>query len=471
MGSRKEHPQPHAKLPRQINYMTLQDRFHAHLTRSRLFAAPGTAIVAVSGGPDSVALLDLLAGAREACGLSLVVAHADHQIQPGSSEVGKAVGDLAQRYGVPFELGTLGLGARATETAARRARYGWLREVQARYGARYLVTAHHRDDQVETVLLRVLRGSAPAGLAGIAARSRGGLVRPLLPFTRAELVAHAAECGLAVHDDPANRDVRHLRSWVRVVLLPLLGERLGDTVSRSLLRVARHAARERRAWDRVLDALPELSLRTDARGFDVDRATLARYEAALAGALLRAAARRVGLVLGPARAHRLAAFSTGSSGKRMPLSRPWMAEIAFDRLRVERSGAAAPLPVLASGERGQISFGDFVVHWEPASAPALLERTGWTTWVAGAGWELRPYRSGDTIEPLGGVGHRPVRRLLMEARVPRGERPRYPVLARGDTVLWVPGVCRGAAELPAPGTQAVRVDVRDRGEPAANRRA
>jgi tRNA(Ile)-lysidine synthetase-like protein len=221
----------------------------------------------------------------------------------------------------------------------------------------------------------------------------------------------------------------------------------------------------------VLNLLPELSIHTDARGFDVDRAVLGRYDAALAVALLRAAARRVGLVLGPGRARALADFSGGSSGKRMPLSRLWMAEIAFDRLRVERSGAAAPPSMLASGERGQVSFGDFVVHWEPASAPALLERTGWTTWVAGTGWQLRPYRSGDTIEPLGGVGHRPVRRLLMEARVPRGERPRYPVLARGDTVLWIPGICRGATELPAPGTQAVRVDVRDAGEPAANRRA
>jgi tRNA(Ile)-lysidine synthetase-like protein len=242
-------------------------------------------------------------------------------------------------------------------------------------------------------------------------------------------------------------------------------------VSDSLVRVGRHAAQERRAWDRVLDALPGLSLRTDARGFDVDRAVLARSDAALAVALLRAAARRVGLVLGPGRARALAEFSAGASGKRMPLSGPWMAEIAFERLRVERGAAAAPLAVLAPGERGHVAFGDFVVHWEPASAPALLERTGWTTWIAGTGWQLRPYRSGDTIEPIGGVGHRPVRRLLMEARVPRGARPRYPLLARGDTVLWIPGVCRGAIELPAPGTRAVRVDVRDAGEPATDGRA
>jgi tRNA(Ile)-lysidine synthase len=457
--------------------MTLKQRFHAHVVRSGLFRAPGTAVVAVSGGADSVALLDLLHAVRDTLGLGLVVAHADHQIQPGSGDVGKRVGELAQRYQLPFELGELGLGPGASETTARRARYRWLREVQARRGARYLVTAHQRDDQVETVLLRVLSGSAPAGLAGIAARSRAGLVRPLLPFTRAELARHVEERGLPAHEDPANADVRHLRSWVRVALLPLLAARLGDAVSEQLVRVGRHAARERRAWDRVLELLPELSLRHDARGFDVDRATLAHYGAALAEALLRAGARRVGLVLGPTRARRLRAFAAGSSGRRMPLGGPWQAEIAFDRLRVERDegegeGEAAPTrAVLASDDRGRVSFGDFEVHWEPSAAPPLLERSGWTTWVDGTGWQLRPYRSGDTIVPLGGVGHRPVRRLLMEARVPRGARPRYPVIARGDTVLWVPGVCRGAAELPAPGTRAVRVDVQERGEPRANGRA
>src|SRR6185503_8761872 len=104
-------------------------------------------------------------------------------------------------------------------------RYRWLRTIQESRAARYLVTAHHRDDQIETVLLRVLSGSGLAGLAGIASRGRDGLVRPLLPFGREELSAHIAERGLPHHDDPANRDPRHLRSWLRTAIIPRLIER------------------------------------------------------------------------------------------------------------------------------------------------------------------------------------------------------------------------------------------------------
>ncbi len=448
----------------------LADRFRTHCETARLFPVPGTALVAVSGGADSVALLDLLHGAASPLGLTLVVTHVDHGIRSDSRTVGLSVKYLAARYGLPFELGELSLGPGTTETVARRARYAWLRAVQARLHARYLVTAHHEDDQVETVLLRVLRGSAPAGLAGMPARARGGLVRPLLPFTRAEVAAYTAERGLPVHDDPANRDPVHLRSWIRGTLLPMLVQRLGPRARDDLLRVGRHAAAERRSWDGVLEVVPDLGLHVAAQGFDVARAGLARYDDEVAVALLRAAARRVGLVLGPRSARALCALSARSSGRRLPLGGGWTAEVAFDRLQVRRAMACAAQEVVGAGERGSAVFGDFRVNWRPEPAPAVLERATWTTWVADARWGVRAPRPGDRVAPLGGVGHRPLRRVLMEARVPRSERGRYPVVVGGETILWVPGVCRSAAALPQPGTPAVRLDVIRHGESAeANR--
>ena len=253
---------------------SLPDRVRAHLARARLFPAPGEALVAVSGGVDSVALLDLLAQLGGEFGLTLVVAHVDHGIQPLSARAAEAGRRLAGAHRLPFEHTALALGPGTTETAARRARYAWLREVQQRRGAKYLVTAHHRDDQIETVLLRALRGSAPSGLAGISAKSRGGLVRPLLPFTRAELAGYVAERGLPVHEDPANRDPRHLRSWIRVDLLPHLVRRLGPRVLDDLSDLRVHAGRDARAWDRALELVPELKLEVREGQFAVARQVL-----------------------------------------------------------------------------------------------------------------------------------------------------------------------------------------------------
>src|SRR5436190_1206850 len=107
----------------------------------------------------------------------------------------------------------------------------------------------------------------------------------------------------------------------------------------------------------------------------------------------------------------------------------------------------------------------------PAMIRHCLPRSDWTTWIAGPRWEVRAPRPGDRLVPVGGVGHRPVRRLLMEARVPRSSRASYPVVARGETILWVPGICRSAADLPRPGTRAVRLHVTECDESQADGRA
>ncbi|HXH62548.1 MAG TPA: tRNA lysidine(34) synthetase TilS [Gemmatimonadales bacterium] len=438
---------------------SLAPRVRAHVERAGLFPRPGAAVVAVSGGADSLALLHLLHEMAGDLGLTLIVAHADHGIQTDGRRVAQTVAKIAHTLGLPFELGDLQLGPGATETTARRARYAWLRDVQRRHAATYLVTAHHRDDQIETVLLRVMRGSAPTGLAGISARTRGGLIRPLLPFTHDELAGYVSARGLVAHADPANADPRHVRSWIRTVLLPLVADRLGARVTDDLLRLARHAARDARAWDRVPELLPELAMRVDAAGFSVARDPLVGYDPALAAALLRAAARRTGLVLGPAAARRIAALAARPSGRRLPLADGWSAAVEFDRLVVRREICCALEEIHGVVERGSALFGDFRLSWNPETAPARIERAAWTTWLAEPGWTVRSPKRGDELAPLGGVGHRPVRRLLMEARVPRGARAGYPVLARGETILWVPGICRSADELPEPGTPAVRVDV------------
>ncbi|HET9726966.1 MAG TPA: tRNA lysidine(34) synthetase TilS, partial [Gemmatimonadales bacterium] len=234
--------------------MTLLEDFAAHLAALRL--PPGRALVAVSGGPDSVVLLHLLHATRKLHRLGLVVAHFDHGIHPESAAVAAAVRALAARYGLPYVEGRGALGLAAAETTARSARYAWLEATRFQLGADLVVTAHHADDQVETVLMRALKGSGPAGLAGMASR-RGALVRPLLPFRRAALLRYLRAEGLTAWGDPANQDPRHLRAWLRGDVLPFLRARLPG-VDDALLRLGRQAARGRAAWNAVIELLPGL---------------------------------------------------------------------------------------------------------------------------------------------------------------------------------------------------------------------
>jgi len=448
----------------------LLERFRTHAATAGLFPEPGLALVAVSGGPDSVALLDLCVAARNDLALDVAVGHVDHGIHPASAEVARDVAALAERFGVACHVRTLALGPSATETLARKERYRALGEMRRDVGARYLVTAHHADDEVETVLYRLLRGSGVAGLAGIPATARGGLVRPLLPFTRRELEAWVRARSLPAHLDPANADLRHDRSWLRARLLPEIRARFADVDDR-ILETAADASHHRRAWSALLDELPGFVLARGAGAIEVARAPLHRYHKALSEALLRAASREVGCRLGRRRCERLLQFSVeGQSGQTVPLGEGWCAEIVFDRicLRRPRDAEAQPPPAAVIGEEGALQFGAWEFRWrhEPAGT---VQRAGDVTWVQAEPLGIRAWEAGDRLAPLGGVGRRKVRRLLMEARVPLDERRGYPLLVTRDEVLWAPGVCRSNAAVPVPGERSLRIEAlppaADRGNP------
>lgn len=436
----------------------LLERFRA-ATRD-LAALDGPLVAAVSGGADSLALLDLLVQSGLAAAPGVVVAHVDHGIHPDSGAVAEAVRRAAAGYGLRCEVGRLDLGPTATETGARRARYRWLRELLARVGGSLIVTAHHADDQAETVLLRVLHGSGPAGLAAMAPRS-ADLARPLLGVRRTELVAHVAARGLPAWEDPANADPRHLRSFLRREILPSLRGRLPD-VDDHLLRVAREASRHRLALDRLLDLLPGLDLRVEARGVSVAALPLKAYDSPVGAVLLEALARRVGCPLGPERARRVVAWlARARSGRAVDLVAGWQAELALDRLVLRRGGdaPAPPPPAILAGEQGACTWGEWHLAWRTEPAPAWQRRAAMTAWFPAVPLLVRARRPAERIAPLGLAGTKLVSRCLQEARVPRGRRDRWPVVDVAGAAAWVPGVCRSAAWLPAAGTEAVRIDV------------
>jgi tRNA(Ile)-lysidine synthase len=172
--------------------------------------APGKYILAVSGGVDSMVLLDIL---RQKPKLELVVAHFDHGVRPDSALDRKLVERIARHHGLPFVYAQGNLGAGASEALAREARYAFLRNVQAEQGAKAIVTAHHQDDMLETAILNLLRGTGRRGLSSL--KSRKDLVRPLLDWTKKGIREYAEEHDLVWSEDSTNSDETYLRNYIR----------------------------------------------------------------------------------------------------------------------------------------------------------------------------------------------------------------------------------------------------------------
>jgi tRNA(Ile)-lysidine synthase len=235
---------------------------------ARLGIADGaTILLAVSGGPDSTALLRGAARLAPGRGWRLVVGHLDHALRAGSADEAAAVAAAAVSLGLPVELHRTDVATlaatehRSIEDAGRQARYRFLEDAGVRLGGDTLIaTAHTADDAAETMLLRLARGSGLRGVRGIPGR-RGRIIRPLLGARRAVLRAALDAAGIEYVTDPSNADPAHARNRLRADLLPAL-ERVNPGAVEALLRFGRLAADD----DDLLDALAaaELARRTDA---------------------------------------------------------------------------------------------------------------------------------------------------------------------------------------------------------------
>lgn len=170
----------------------------------------GKYIVAVSGGLDSVVLLDIL---RRQKNLHLVVAHFDHGIREDSEADRIFVQELAQKYSLPFEYAIGDLGPDTSEADARHARYIYLRSVQRKHRALGIIVAHHQDDLLETVILNLLRGTGRKGITSLG--DTKDIKRPLLGYSKQEILGYAKQHHLEWHEDSTNLDENYLRNWVR----------------------------------------------------------------------------------------------------------------------------------------------------------------------------------------------------------------------------------------------------------------
>ncbi len=400
-------------------------------------------VLAVSGGLDSMALLHAVARWRKRWGVEVTVATYDHGTGVAAARARRLVVREARRLGLPVRS------ARAKRDAGgedgwRRRRWRWLRRVARDVGGP-VVTAHTRDDQVETVLMRLLRGSGARGLAGLLAPSP--VLRPWLEVPRAELAAWVAGQRIRVADDPSNRDRRHLRNRVRLDLLPAL-RRVRPDVDAGLLAVGRDAAAWRADVERAVDGLG--LRRARGAGRYVATGVLAGYPPGALAVLWPAIAARAGVRLDRRGTERLAAVTTdrGRFG-RVPLSGGAEVLLLGGWLLVRPHAAAAWPEERLDGRAGRNG-------WRLRPAPAAPPDDRWAASLpADARLTVRSWRPGDRL--VGGEGRagRRVKRCFGDAGVPGPLRAGWPVVLADDEIVWIPGVSRSVAATARPGRPAV----------------
>ncbi|WP_298434917.1 tRNA lysidine(34) synthetase TilS [Geobacter sp.] len=454
-------------------------KVHSFVTEHALFSPGDTVVVAVSGGPDSVALLDILAGLA-ALRLRLVVAHLNHSLRGAESdEDERFVAALAASYGLPFESETAdvrGFSRRerlSLEDAGRRCRYAFFDRLAARYGASSVALAHHADDQAETLLLRLLRGAGVTGLSAMAPRTAGRYVRPLLALSRHEIERYLQTRRLSFRIDSSNTDTTFLRNRVRHELMPALA-RFNPEISRRLAVTADLLA----ADEEVLECATAVAFQRLCRGEGGEGVAL-DLEALLReprGIRYRIYRRCVEMVKG--NLARLAFSHVGQIDDIVRSPRPNLSCTLPEGVAVTRAygmlfiggttdtgtfegevliDGPGSFPLPGGGELlVEVGPPPANLDFPPHAACFDLERAPFP-------WLVRGVRPGDRIRPLGMTGSRKVKDLFVDEKVPRGVRRKIPLVFSGGELIWVCGYRVGERVRVAADTARVaRAEVRHR---------
>lgn len=391
-------------------------------------------VLAVSGGVDSMVLLD--AAAATVPSERLCVATFDHGTGSAATKAAALVRMRAATLGLECVSERASTRLRG-EAELRNARWRFLRSVAARRGA-LVATAHTLDDQVETVLMRILRGAGARGLAGMFAHT--DVVRPLLAFTRRDVMRYARARGLDWIEDPSNESRGYLRNRVRHELLPaLLAAR--PELARELLDVARAAAAWRSDVAGCVDRVAAPRVSSDGAAVDADAAALRPYGSDELKVLWPEIAARAGVALDRRGTERLASFTARARvGARIQLSGGWDVVRSRDAFQLRASGQSLPAEATL-----EVSAGTTWDGWEFRVIDGDPRESPWSAWLPGETPLLvRRWQPGDVMYVGAPSRPRKVKYLLSDAGITGHERARWPVVLAGDQIVWIPGVRRSA---------------------------
>jgi len=432
----------------------LHSRINDAIREKQLFNPGDTLIIGLSGGADSTALLHLLA-TLPSFPLNLVAAHLNHSLRgPDSDADEQFCRDLAAHYKIPFEMRQVDVKALALreslnlEDAGRRARIDFFDELAVKWKASAVVLAHHADDQAETVLMRLLRGTGMSGLTGMPWCNGRGYVRPLLDVSRCELENYLKENKLSWREDASNLDTSFLRNRIRHELLPLL-EQYNPSIRMSLTATAGILSDE----NQLLDALtvqtgeqfcsftetgatcpiPQLRTLQPALQRRLIRLMLSRT----AGSLECFSGRHLGNILQMAAAPR--------PNLQIHLPRGLVAVREYETLTIRHRDHTGTVPAevtipgpgsyqLPDGSHLQIELTQPPLNLDDSNS-ACFDCTRMPF-----PWQVRTFLPGDRIQPLGMDGRKKVKDIFIDDKIPLARRRRIPLVFCGDDLIWIVGL-------------------------------
>jgi tRNA(Ile)-lysidine synthase len=438
-------------------------------------------LVGVSGGPDSVALFHILFGLKDEYGWRLAVAHLGHGVRGEEARRDAlSVAQLAKEKGVPFFLKEVDLPQLKSvgdqtnlEALGRKERYQFFNSVAVEFGYNRVATGHTRDDQAETMLMWLIRGTGRRGLGGIPPKRRifndseGGnvsmLVRPLIEVSRQEIMTYLKAESLEFREDSTNLDCRYLRNWIRHRLLLQLKERVDNRLTERLA----HLADIWREEEKILDEVGGALLEKLVVGPDLLRGALLGQGAAMQRRVMRSwLEARTGSLLGVGFEDIERALSFVGQGPvqgRLYLPGGWQLCREYDYVRIEKTGGKGPDTVhyhylLPHGGRVSIpeagvELQSSGVSYEADSARPQSEMEAvFDSAVLPETLTVRNFRAGDRFQPLGMQGHKKVKDLFIEKKVPFPIRRTLPIVLAGDRILWIPSYGRSEFAKTGPRT-------------------
>lgn len=436
----------------------LLERVEGYILAKGLILPGNTVVVGFSGGPDSLCLADLLCRLSDRHGWRILLAHFDHQLR-GEASRGDArfCEEWAASKGLEFRTASADIAKEAqescesTELAARRFRYAFFSQLQAETGAARIALGHHQDDQAETVLMRLIRGTGIDGLAGMRPLRKDGVIRPLLAEPRSEIMKYCNEQSLVPCIDHTNMESLYTRNCLRLEVLPLLAERYNPRIAEALCRTATQAAEDSDCLNDIAEAFVTDFGKKNAGGLNLSIRALAEQPVSIRKRVLRNSVR---IVTGSAEnlesehlEQLLKLLSMPQTGKHMVFCGVRF-QRSYETLIIRKDLAASDfdevdIPMKAgvfSAFGGTFTFrpltrNSWEKHKNRGAGVIVIDADA----VKGA-LKVRRRRPGDAMIPLGMKGFKKLKDMMIDLKVPRDARDTMPVLCDSEKIIWIAGI-------------------------------